>query len=399
MTTVASPSAPTKKSRKKDNVLNPLVAFLEDNGVVSVRDAVRHELNSTADQVAVDNAVSLMREDDRFTVFDGVLVGGSEPGMYCCLRGQEPEGVPSGVTEPTPPPEGTGPDHEPRDAAPMKTLGEHMAEAEKTAAGVYTSNDESPAPVTPEDRLRFELEQHRKHAERSRANAQKYYHLKQAESQLQGELNELRDQIKEHVKVMAAHDGSPVDLQEPIPFGQASGDVIALPPAAGLTPPLDFQVPDDRKRDVADLRVSPELATCAYDLLRPESSEIQTATECTIDLYERKHLVLSHYGPIHDKDLFLVVPLYTKDDWQHLHAETFGYPVASLDQNPEAKAKRQVGGPLCGLVVKVQKGKQLVVGPLTDSLVLSKMVDFADHEGADDDGREPDGKELAANDG
>lgn len=64
-----------------------------------------------------------------------------------------------------------------------------------------------------------------------------------------------------------------------------------------------------------------------------------------------------------------ILRCYTKDEYSQLHEARFGRAVADFDQSDDARDLRQLGGPWCGLVVKLGR-KTYVVGPQTDALHL-----------------------------
>jgi hypothetical protein len=62
-----------------------------------------------------------------------------------------------------------------------------------------------------------------------------------------------------------------------------------------------------------------------------------------------------------------LIPLYSTDEWQQLHEQSFGRKVDDFDQSDEAKDNRQRGGDWCGLVVKCGR-RSWVVGPQLDAM-------------------------------
>lgn len=66
---------------------------------------------------------------------------------------------------------------------------------------------------------------------------------------------------------------------------------------------------------------------------------------------------------------FLILPIYSTDEWQQLCEADYGRAVDGFDQNDEAKARRTAGGIDCGRVVKLGR-KKGVVGPLKHAITV-----------------------------
>lgn len=108
----------------------------------------------------------------------------------------------------------------------------------------------------------------------------------------------------------------------------------------------------------------------------------------TVVLYDRPYLV-SHAWSGDSASRFNCIPLFTKDEWAQLYEDDFGRAVADFDQSDEAKARRQEGGPWCGLVVKIGRtthvvGPQVVAMQLVYEVAVPESADDTDSDAPDD---------------
>lgn len=71
---------------------------------------------------------------------------------------------------------------------------------------------------------------------------------------------------------------------------------------------------------------------------------------------------------------FLLLPIFSIDEWQQLCEKDFGRAVDGFDQNNEAKARRTAGGPDCGRIVKVGR-KKGVVAPMKNAIAVLADVE------------------------
>lgn len=259
------------------------------------------------------------------------------------------------------------------------------------------------APVTPEDRLRFELGCHQKRAAKLQELSQKYMRLSSEATTLQSDLNDKREEMKETAKMLASLAGTPVELQQPIPFGQATGDK----PAEGVPAAEEDLLAGDPLAVFKQWAISEEQVKCFEDVefndadTTPDdlanalaANRIQPSEKpqpvTAVHLYEAPYLVIDGMegGP------FLLVRLLTKDEWATLHEEKYGRCVIGFDQTDEAKDQRQLGGEHCGLVVKVGR-KQLVIGPRPEE-ALGIYLDAGEPANAIDGSGAFDAKAAAA---
>lgn len=128
------------------------------------------------------------------------------------------------------------------------------------------------------------------------------------------------------------------------------------------------------------------------------SEKAPSVADKTVDAFDRAHLVIDAVCLGNDEDAdaprrFLLLPIYTKDEWQQIHEAKFGRAVEGFDQGDEAKAKRIQGGPDCGRVVTMGK-KRGVIAPLSDAVVIETgdaAEDlFADNGQGEDSDKEDD---------
>lgn len=103
-------------------------------------------------------------------------------------------------------------------------------------------------------------------------------------------------------------------------------------------------------------------------------------TVSTIEHLDRDWIVYRGCGTKPTESRHVIVPLYTKDEWNQLHADTYGNPVAGFDQDNGARDRRQKGGIDCGRTVKVGR-KSLIVGPLSDACWVGVAVQADGEEG------------------
>lgn len=298
----------------------------------------------------------------------------------------------------------------------VKTLGEHMAEAEASAAaksgpdGVIPTAVSQPIstviarPMTPEEAAAQHLANLEAHHARGKTLSLRFFELKADQAEKQADLNEVHKELKKHSELMAEHMRAEprADGQTTIPFNQQANDDGDAEGGEAVLEESVQQLPEKWAYAVAPDQV---LAgdTVGLDLLRlrallrhdlpPADKPHQLGASGIVEVKASKYVVRDHSEK---GDRWFLQPLFTKDEWQQLHEAAYGRAVEDFDQNDEAKATRTAGGADCGRVVKVG-AKKFVLGPESHGLVVT--IDITPEPEVNlkaKDAAEPDAKERAA---
>ncbi len=406
---------PPKKAKKPrtEKVLDPVVPYLRGKGgaehvLVVIREVINAPDGNDASAQQLDAALRCFKDDERFTLkgqgFEAICslveVGSAEPPE---LNAANTAPAPTPAVEQTP------------------TLAEVLAKSEQEDAAKAAAAAKAPKPADPtaehnrleeiaaaskqyEDDLSFEI---LKKADAKRATSARKASHEHLLEVLGGQGTILKkDGTVPKVESAPAKmktGRKPQDAPAPAAASKASVEsapmvdiraqgakaaIAGIPEdacpidaennPAGVAMWLDgyreqMRVQDGEHPALTQAIYASALADAQVDGFLPRG---EVPSVKTVSAFGRDNIVVGSFA-VNDQATgtykhtrWHCVPLYSREDWNDLHAKEFGPAIEAADANDEAKATREAGGIDCGRTVKVGR-KKLIVGSRRELFILT----------------------------